>query len=132
MPPDREIKVEPPDPNPALDRDTSPEPSRQHIVFYPTLTKNVTFNPRVKKQEFHTPNLEPPKKMKKTDSGPSFAKEVLKSTAKALFPKVKAEYLSPDSRPILGATKTFAEMFPDSPVVVKPETTTVLPRRTGH
>jgi hypothetical protein len=128
--PEREIKVEPPDPNLSLDRNPTPEPDRQHIVFYPTPTKSVTFNPRVKKQEFHTPNLDPPKKVKKTETGTSFAKEVLKSTAEALFPKVKAEYLSPDSRPIRGATKTFAELFPDSPVGVKPEPAVSNPEKT--
>ncbi len=121
LPPDREIKTEPPDPTSTPNRETSPEFSKQHIVFYPTPNKNVSFNPKVKKQEFHTPNLDPPRKTKKSDPGTSFAKEVFKSTAEALFPKTKAEYLSPDSRPIRGASKTFAEMFPDSPVVVKPE-----------
>jgi hypothetical protein len=121
IPLNREIKTEPPDPTYSPNRETSPERSTQHIVFYPTPNKNVSFNPKVTKQEFHTPNLDPPRRTKKPDPGPSFAKEVFKSTAEALFPKTKAEYLSPDSRPIRGAAKTFAEMFPDSPIVVKPE-----------
>ena len=117
---EKEIKIEPPDPETDNPMDTQPAPT-QHIVFYPTPTKTISFNPQVKRREFHTPNLEETKRTKKPEPSTSFAKEVLKSTAEALFPKVKPEYPSPDSRPIRGATKSFAELFPDSPV--KPEPT---------
>jgi hypothetical protein len=117
---EKEIKTEPPDPETNSPTDTQPTTS-QHIVFFPTPTKTISFNPQVKRREFHSPNLEETKRTKKTEPNTSFAKEVLKSTAEALFPKIKPEYPSPDSRPIRGATKSFAELFPDSPL--KPEPT---------
>ena len=81
-----------------------------------TPTKTVRFDPNIQRQEFHTPVLTPTKKPKDTDTLAGFAKEVIKSTADVLFPPLKTEIYSPDSRPIRGHTKSYAEMFPD-PVI---------------
>ena len=79
------------------------------IVITPP--KSVRFDPNVQRQEFHTPA---PTLPKKPDTMVGFAKEVIKSTADALFPPIKTEPIySPDSRPIRGTTKSYAEMFPD-------------------
>jgi len=75
-----------------------------------TPPKSVRFDPNVQRQEFHTPAPTLPKRQ---DSMVGFAKEVIKSTADALFPPLKTEPYSPDSRPIRGTTKSYAEMFPD-------------------
>ena len=84
-------------------------------------TKTVRFDPNVQRQEFHTPILVTPKKPKETESLAGFAKEVIRSTADVFFPSLKTEIYSPDSRPIRGHTKSYAEMFPDPLVKLEEE-----------
>jgi hypothetical protein len=109
---------------------TPSSPETKTIDFLTTPNKTVRFDPNVQRQEFHTPVLIQPKKAKDTESLAGFAKEVIKSTADALFPSLKTETYSPDSRPIRGTTKSYAEMFPDP--LVKTEGSSPENKATGH
>jgi hypothetical protein len=97
-----------------------PSPEKPETPKTPrVIARAVKFNPVIQKTEFHTPNEpETPTKTPKT----SFAKEVIKSTAETLFPSIKQETCySPDSRPIRGMTKSFHDIFPESPMNAKKE-----------